>query len=115
MAQDDKRKDAGRNKVEAVRKQPIVCDPEAAREAMEQRYSRFEALSCHFGHGIVYGLAAHNKHESTIPFPPASPSEILASLADAIVNFLNRDEADVDHLYALIRRRLDPEDDLEWL
>ena len=92
----------------------IVCDPKAAHEAMQQRYERFEALSCHIGQGIKEGIAAHNKHEGTIPLPPASPSEVLASLANALVQELKWDEANVDQLYALMRLRLDPEDSLEW-
>jgi len=82
---------------------------------MEQRYYRFEALSSHIRHGISHGIAEHNKHEITIPFPPASPDEVVTSLAAAIVQLLNRDEADVDYLHDLMRRLLDPDDLLEWL
>ena len=98
-----------------MKKQVIACSPGAAREAMEQRYFRFEALSCYIGQGIKDGIAAHNKYESRIPFPPAAREEVFASLAEAVVRDLDFDEADVDHLCTLMRLRLDPEDRLEWL
>ena|SRR5689334_2994989 len=115
MADSSKRKDIEPKKAQAMRKEAIACDPEEARAMMEQRYYRFEALSGHIERGIREGITEHNKHESTIPLPPASPAEVSASLADAVVQTLNWNKDDIDHLYDLMLRRLDPEDELEWL
>jgi hypothetical protein len=82
---------------------------------MEQRSYRLEGLACYIGKGIADGIATHNKHESSISFPPAAREEVFASLAEAILRELDCDEADVDYLHTLMRRRLDPNDYLEWL
>jgi hypothetical protein len=76
----------------------IICDAEAADEAMRNRWERFESLSCHIDTGIRDGIAEHNKNEVGGGFLPATPEEISQSLAHAVASFLRSDNAAIERL-----------------
>jgi hypothetical protein len=74
----------------------ITCNPKEAADAMEQRYYRFEALTCHIWGGIQNGIKAHNVHEQGHGFLPAAPEEISMSLMNAVVSHFRHDAVAVE-------------------
>jgi hypothetical protein len=81
----------------------ITCNPKEAADAMEQRYYRFEALTCHLKQGIQAGIKAHNIHEQGHGFLPATPEEILMSLMAAVASHFNYDAVAVERFIELLR------------
>src|SRR5262245_33060508 len=96
----------------------IRCDAEEASEAMRQRFERFEALACHVADGITEGIAAHNKHEASHGFLPATPEEISQSLAEAIASaILKHDPSAIERFIEDLRVSMsdDPFDRIDTL
>jgi hypothetical protein len=81
----------------------ITCNPKEAADAMEQRYYRFEALTCHLEQGIQAGIKAYNIHEQGHGFLPATPEEILMSLMAAVASHFNHDAVAVERFIELLR------------
>jgi len=82
----------------------FTCDAEQANEAMRHRFERFEALSCHVFQGIRDGIAAHNKHEASYGFSPATPEEISQSIAETMAtNILKSDPTAIERFIEDLR------------
>ena len=82
----------------------ITCNAEEASEAMRHRFERYEALACHIAQGIKDGIVAHNKHEASHGFLPATPEEISQGIAHAVgVFILKLDPAALDRIIEDLR------------
>ena len=81
----------------------ITCNPKEAANSMEQRYYRFEALSCHIEQGIQAGIKAHNILEQGHGFLPAAPEEISTSLMNAVASHFRHDAVAVERFIELLR------------
>ena len=81
----------------------ITCNPKEAADAMEQRYYRFEALTCHLMQGIQAGIKAHNLHEQGHGFLPAAPEEISMSLMNAVASHFRHDAVAVPQRHPTTR------------
>ena len=81
----------------------ITCNPKEAADAMEQRYYRFEVLSCHIEQGIQAGIKAHNIHEQGHRVPPMTPEEISMSLMNAVASHFRHDAVAVERFIELLR------------
>lgn len=91
----------------------ITYDAEEANEAMRHRFERFEALACHVYQGIKDGITAHDKHEASYGFLPATPVEVSQSIAEAIATgILKSDPASVERFIEDLRLSIS-EDPLE--